>query len=299
MKTSTALAFLALAFGPLLSQPATAASDTLAKIRSTGTLSIGYREASIPFSYLGSDQKPVGFSLELCRALAQTIKTQLRLDKLDVQYVPVNASNRIPLLQNGSIDIECGSTTNTAERQKQVAFSVAIFVSQPSWLVTTASGIKDAAELKGKTVVMTQGSLNVSLGQKINQDDRLDLQVAQTKDHGESLLMVRSGRAAAWCEDNVLEAGMVATSPDAGAFRYLPNAYGGYFYYGLMLRSEDARFKALVDEDLKARMASGEFARLYATWFTQPIQPNGQNLALPMSEALKTRIASPSDALAP
>ncbi|CAN5412395.1 amino acid ABC transporter substrate-binding protein [soil metagenome] len=299
MKTAIAITLVALSCLSGSIRTASAASDTLDKVKSTGTLSIGYREASIPFSYLGTDQKPVGFSLELCRALAQTIKTRLRLDKLDVQYVPVNASNRIPLLQNGSIDIECGSTTNTAERQKQVAFSVAIFVSQPSWLVSIASGIKDANDLKGKTVVMTQGSLNVSLGQKINLDDKLDLQVAQTKDHGESLLMVRTGRASAWFEDNVLEAGMVATAPDAAAFRFLPNSYGGYFYYGLMLRADDASFKALVDDDLKARMASGEFAKLYATWFTQPIQPNGQNLALPMSEALKTRIAAPSDALTP
>ena len=272
---------------------------TLDKVRSTGTITLGYREASIPFSYLGIDQKPVGFSLDLCAAIAEKVKAELNLSKLEVAYVPVSASNRIPLLQNGTIDIECGSTTNTLDRQKQVAFSVAIFVSQPSWLTMASSGIADAKGLRGKSVVFTQGSLNLALGQKINTDDKLDLTVFQAKDHGESLLMLRSGRASGFFEDNILLAGLVATAPDPQAFRFLPNVYGGFFYFGLMLRKDDPQFKALVDGVLKAKMTSGEFSTAYGKWFTSPIPPNNQNLALPMSDALKARISAPSDALIP
>src|SRR5207253_3420012 len=205
------------------------------KIRDTGKLALGYREASIPFAYLGSDQKPVGLSLDLCAAVAEKVKSSLKLDKLDVTYVAVNASNRIPLLQNGTVDIECGSTTNTLDRQKQVAFSVATFVSQPAWLTMASSGIADANGLRGKPVVFTEGSLNLALGKKINADDKLDLKILQAKDHGESLLMLRLGRASGFFEDNILLAGLVATAPDPQAFRFLPNVYGGYFYFGLML----------------------------------------------------------------
>jgi len=272
---------------------------TLDKVRSTGTLTLGYREASIPFSYLGAKQEPVGFSLDLCAAIAEKIKAELNLSKLEVAYVPVNASNRIPLLQNGTVDIECGSTTNTLDRQKQVAFSVATFVSQPSWLTMASSGIVDAKGLRGKPVVFTEGSLNLALGKKINADDKLDLKVLQAKDHGESLLMLRFGRAFGFFEDNILLAGLVATAPDPQAFRFLPDVYGGFFYYGLMLRKDDPQFKALVDGVLKAKMASGEFSKTYDKWFTSPIPPNNQNLALPMSDALKARIAAPSDALTP
>jgi len=272
---------------------------TLDKVRSTGTLTLGYREASIPFSYLGAKQEPVGFSLDLCAAIAEKIKAELNLNKLEVAYVPVNASNRIPLLQNGTVDIECGSTTNTLDRQKQVAFSVATFVSQPSWLTMASSGIADAKGLRGKPVVFTEGSLNLALGKKINADDKLDLKVLQAKDHGESLLMLRFGRAFGFFEDNILLAGLVATAPDPQAFRFLPDVYGGFFYYGLMLRKDDPQFKALVDGVLKAKMASGEFSKAYDKWFTSPIPPNNQNLALPMSDALKARIAAPSDALTP
>jgi glutamate/aspartate transport system substrate-binding protein len=274
---------------------AEATSPTLDKIRSSATLTIGYREASIPFSYLGVDQKPTGFSLELCAAVAETVKSHLKLPRLDVAYVLVNASNRIPLLQNGTIDIECGSTTNTLERQKQVAFSVATGATQPRWLTLASSGIADANGLQGKTIVVTQGSLNVGVGMKVNAADRLGLTILQAKDHGESLLMVRTGRAAAFFEDEILLAGLVATAPDAKAFRLLPNVYGGTDYYGLMLPKGDPEFKALVDDVLKAKMASGAFTKAYETWFTAPIPPNGQNLALPMSDALKARVAAPSD----
>jgi len=275
-----------------------AKSQTLEKIRDTGKLALGYREASIPFAYLGSDQKPVGLSLDLCAAVAEKVKSSLKLDKLDVTYVAVNASNRIPLLQNGTIDIECGSTTNTLDRQEQVAFSVATYVTSPRWLVLAASNISDSKELQGKTAVITQGSLNLSVGEKAIAEEKLGVTVMQAKDHGESILMLRTGRATAWFEDDILIAGLVATSPNPKTCRLLPNIYAPS-YYGLMLPKDDPEFKELVDGVIKTMMASGEFTKTYNKWFMSPIPPNGQNLSLPMSDAMKARVTSPSDALNP
>ncbi|MGH1590219.1 transporter substrate-binding domain-containing protein [Methylobacterium phyllosphaerae] len=275
-----------------------AASPTLEKVRSSGTLTLGYREASIPFSYLGTDQQPVGMSLDLCAVIAERIRTDLNLPALKVAYVAVNASNRIPLIQNGTVDIECGSTTNTPERQKQVAFSIATFVSQPRWLTTHTSGIADLKGLRGHTVVITQGSLNMVLAQKQNTAEGLGLTILQARDHAESLLMLRTGRAAAWYEDEVLLAGARSTAPDPAALIFLPAVAQTDDEYGLMLRRDDPEFKALADGTLKAEMASGAFKRLYEKWFLNPIPPKGLNLDLPMSEALRIRISEPSRAQA-
>lgn len=278
---------------------ANAQVNTLEKIKSTGAITLGYREASIPFSYLGADQKPVGMSIDLCKAVVEKVKAELKRPDLKVEMTAVNASNRIPLIQNGTVDLECGSTTNTAERQKQVAFSVATFVSQPTWLTTVASKVTSSDDLKGKTVVITQGSLNLALGEKVLKEKGLNATIIQGKDQAESLLLLRTGRAVAWFEDNILQAGLVANAPDPKAFKFLPDAYGGYFYYGLMMPKDDAAFKAVVDGVIKEKMASGEFSKLYNAWFTKPIPPSGQNLELPISSALAARIKSPSDSLTP
>jgi glutamate/aspartate transport system substrate-binding protein len=291
--TVTVLALLSL--GPSV---AYAASQTLDKIRETGEITFGYRDASIPFAYIGSDQKPTGLSLDLCSAVADKIKAELHVPELKTAYVPVNGSNRIPLVQNGTVDVECGSTTNTAERQKQVAFTVATYVASPRWLVPTSSSVKEPRDLDGKTIVLTQGTVNYAGAAKVIADDKLKVTIIQTKDHAESLLVLDTGRAAAWFEDDILVAGLVANSRDPKAFRMLPAVYAPS-YYGLMLRKDDPEFKALVDSVIKEKMASGEFAKLYTKWFEQPIPPKGQILGLPMSEAMKARVASPSDALDP
>jgi glutamate/aspartate transport system substrate-binding protein len=277
---------------------ARAASQTLDKIKETGEITFGYREASIPFAYIGSDQKPTGLSLDLCSAVFDKVKAELHLPALKTSYVPVNASNRIPLLQNGTIDVECGSTTNTADRQKQVAFTVATYVTSPRWLVSASSPVKEPRDLDGKTIVITQGSLNYGVATKVIADEKLKVTIIQAKDHGESLFMLDTGRAAPWFEDDILVAGHIANSPDPRAFRMLSTVYAPS-YYGLMVRRDDPEFKALVDAVIKEKMASGDFAKLYAKWFESPIPPKGQNLALPMSEAMKARVASPSDALDP
>jgi glutamate/aspartate transport system substrate-binding protein len=297
-KNSSTLAIAILALAMLDISAAEAASQTLEKIKEVGKIAFGYRQASIPFAYLGDDQKPTGLSLDLCSAVADRIRSELRRPELQTEYVPVDASNRIPLLQNGTIDVECGSTTNTAERQKQVSFSVATYVASPRWLVSTASPITDLNGLEGQAIVVTQGSLNLVTAGKIIAEQKLNVRIVQAKDHAESILILRTGRAAAWFEDDILVAGLVANSSDPKTFRMLPAIYAPT-YYGLMTRREDPEFKALVDSVIREKMASGEFNKLYAKWFEQPIPPKGQNLQLPMSEAMKARVASPSDALAP
>jgi len=265
-KNSSTLAIAILAIAMLDISAAEAASQTLEKIKEVGKIAFGYRQASIPFAYLGDDQKPTGLSLDLCSAVADRIRSELRRPELQTEYVPVDASNRIPLLQNGTIDVECGSTTNTAERQKQVSFSVATYVASPRWLVSAASPITDLNGLEGQAIVVTQGSLNVVTAGKIIAEQKLNARIVQAKDHAESILMLRTGRAVAWFEDDILAAGLVANSSDPKTFRMLPAIYAPT-YYGLMTRREDPEFKALVDSVIREKMASGEFNRLYVKWF--------------------------------
>ncbi|AMB85922.1 ABC transporter [Pseudomonas agarici] len=278
----------------LVSQ-AQAESLTLEKIKNDGKLTLGYRESSVPFSYLGGDAKPVGLAIDLCTAVAEKVKSQLDLPNFQIRYIPVNPANRIPLLQNGTIDLECGSTTNTLDRQKQVAFSIPTFVGETTWLALESSGITNTQQLKGKTVVITQGSLSLASGMKLNQDANLGMTIVNAKDQAESLLMLRSGRVAAFFEDNILQAGLVANLGKGVKFTYFANEYATPQYYGLMLRKDDGEFKQLIDNVIKQKMASGEFAALYKKWFEQPIPPRDNNLELPLSEALKGVIADPKD----
>lgn len=275
---------------------AAADGPTFARIKSSGAITIGHREASIPFSYLGPDQKPIGFSIDLCAAIVERIKTEIGLPSLKVNYVPVNSSNRIPLIQSGTVDIECGGTANDRKRQEQVSFSVATFVSQPRWLTKADSGLKTARDLKGKTIVVTQGSNAVGFAQAVNAKEQLGLNIVQAKDHAESFLMLNTGRAAAFMEDDILLAGLKAAASKPDALMFLPEGYAK-IYYGLMFTKGDAGFKTLVDDVLSKQMASGEFEKTYAKWFTRPIPPKGENLAFPLTDELMERIAHPSDAV--
>lgn len=279
----------------LATSAASAESPTLTKIKQTGSVTLGYREASIPFSYLGKDQKPTGFSLDLCSEVVDKIKADLKLDKLDIKLQPVDSSNRIPLIQNGTIDMECGATSSSVARLKQVSFSVAIFVSSARWLTKVSSGIHDVKGLDGKTVVVTQGSnaTNFAFGIKTKGGT---FNIIQGKDHGESMLTLQSGRTVAFMEDDILLASLKARTPNPDAFAFLPETYA-LVPYGLMLPKGDTEFKALTDGVLKGMMASGAFTKLYAKWFESPIPPNGDNLKFPMSDALKERVAYPSDSV--
>ncbi|VVE21767.1 amino acid ABC transporter substrate-binding protein [Pandoraea anhela] len=263
-------------------------SPTLDKIRANGIITVGYRESSVPFSYLGASGKPVGFSLALCERVIDRLKTELRMPALRTTFMPVTPANRTALIQNGTVDLECGNTSVTEERARQVGFSLPVFFSQLTWLMQP--DITDVDQLKGKVVVVTAGALSLSVVTRVSNERGLDLKIVQPKDHAESFLMLQSGRAAAWLDDDIVEAGHTATANPRKAFRQqkVPN---GAYPYAFMLRKGDERFKSFVDGVIADDMASGAFAQLYRTWFEQPIEPKGVNLALPMSDTLKARVS--------
>jgi len=271
------------------------AGPTLDNIRSKRVITIGYRETSIPFSYLGADQKPVGFSLDLCAHVVDRLKVDLGTPDIQTKLTPVNSSNRIPLIQNGTIDIECGGTASSKQRLEQVSFSVSTFASQTAWLAKASSGLKTPKDLKGKTVVVTQGSDALGIAKGISQQDDLNLTIAQAKDHAESLLLLTTGRVAAWVEADILLAGMKADYSRPADLIFLKANYGTIYYYGLMFSKDDPDFKKIVDDVLSKLMASGEFTKIYDKWFVAAIPPKNINLNFPMTDALKERVAHPSD----
>ncbi|WFU71112.1 amino acid ABC transporter substrate-binding protein [Bradyrhizobium sp. CB2312] len=289
------LALLSATAIAMLSVSTAQAGPTLDNIKSKKAITIGYREASIPFSYLGGDQKPVGFSLDLCAHIVDRLKADLSTPDLHVKLTPVNSSNRIPLIQNGTIDIECGGTASSKQRLEQVSFSVSTFASQTAWLAKVSSGFKTPKDLKGKTIVVTQGSDALGIAKGISQDEGLNLTIAQAKDHAESLLLLATGRASAWVEADILLAGMKADYSNPADLTFLRANYGTIYYYGLMFSKDDPDFKKMVDDVLSKLMASGEFAKIYDKWFMAAIPPKNINLNFPMTEALKERVAHPSD----
>jgi glutamate/aspartate transport system substrate-binding protein len=267
---------------------------TLRKVKDSGTFTIGYRESSLPLSYLDEKQEPIGFSIELCRHVVEKVKSAIGAPDLTVKYNPVTSATRIPLVANGTVDIECGSTANMLARQTQVAFSVTFFAPQFKWIVRADGGIDTADDLKGKAVAVTAGTNTALFVARINNDEKLGLRILPGKDHAESFLLVETGRARAWMEDDILLAGFRANARSPGDFKLLEQAYPSD-PYALMLRRDDPQFKALVDETLTGLMKSGEFARLYAEWFGSPIAPKGINIQLPMSDKLKELIREPND----
>jgi len=279
----------------VFSVSAAQAGPTLDNIKSRKTITIGYREASIPFSYLAGDQKPVGFSLDLCAHVVDRLKADLSTPDLQIKLTPVNSSNRIPLIQNGTIDIECGGTASSKQRLEQVSFSVATFASQTAWLAKVSSGFKTPKDLKGRTIVVTQGSDALGIAKGISQDEGLNLTIAQAKDHAESLLLLTTGRASAWVEADILLAGMKADYSNPADLAFLKANYGTIYYYGLMFSKDDPDFKKMVDDVLSKLMAPGEFTKIYDKWFMAAIPPKNMNLNFPMTDALKERVAHPSD----
>jgi len=267
---------------------------TLKKVKETGTFAIGHRESSLPLSYLGEDLQPVGFSIELCKHVVDAVKAKLGTPGLTIKYSPVTSANRIPLVANGTVDIECGSTANMTARQKQVGFSYTVFVPQFRWIARAKGDINTADDLRGKTVVVTAGTNTALFVNKMNNDDKLGMTVVQGKDHAESFLLVETGRASAWMEDDVLIAGFRANAKVPADFKLLDKSYPSD-PYALMIRKDDPQFKALVDDTLAKLMRSGEFEKLYVQWFENPIPPKGINIQLPMSDALKRDIREPND----
>jgi glutamate/aspartate transport system substrate-binding protein len=267
---------------------------TFRKVKETGTFTIGYRESSLPLSYLDEGLQPVGFSIELCKHVVDAVKAKLGAPGLTIKYNPVTSANRIPLVANGTVDIECGSTANMTARQKQVGFSYTVFVPQFRWIARAKGDINTADDLRGKTVVVTAGTNTALFVTKMNNDDKLGMTVVQGKDHAESFLLVETGRASAWMEDDVLIAGFRANAKVPGDFKLLEKSYPSD-PYALMLRKDDPQFKTLVDDTLAKLMRSGEFEKLYVRWFENPIPPKGINIQLPMSDALRRAIKEPND----
>ena len=267
---------------------------TLKKVRETGVITIGHRDSSIPLSYLDDKLQPVGFSIELCKHVVEVVKAKLALPNLTVKYNPVTSATRLPLVANGTVDIECGSTANMTSRQTQVGFSYTFFVPQFKWITRTNNDVKSADDLRGKTVAVTAGTNTALFVNKLNNEGKLGMTIMQGKDHAESFLLVETGRAGAWMEDDILIAGFRANAKNPADFKLLDNSYPSD-PYALMIRKDDEQFKSLVDETLAALMRSGEFEKLYTQWFERPIPPRAINIQLPMSDALKRAVKEPND----
>lgn len=271
----------------------TAQADTLQNVKSNGAVTMGVREASGALSYSLGD-KYVGFHVELCQRALADIQKQLGLPRLDVRYQTVTSATRIPLLQNGTIDIECGSTTNNAVRQQQVAFAVTTYVEEIRMAVKTSSGIQSIAQLGGRKVATTSGTTSVQLLRKHERAHGVDFQEIFGKDHTESMLILSAGRADAFVMDAQVLAGNIAQSRSPTDYRIVGEVLG-VEPIAIMLRKDDAAFKRSVDGTLRAMMKSGEMAQLYDKWFTKPIPPTGASLGLPASQATLAAWANPND----
>jgi len=278
--------------------PLTAAAQeltgTLKKIKESGVIAVGHRESSIPFSYYDDKQQVVGYSQEIALRIVDAAKRELKLPDLQVKLVPVTSQNRIPLVQNGTVDIECGSTTNNLERQKQVAFSNTIFIVRTRLLTRKDSGIKDFPDLQGKNAVVTAGTTSERLLRKLNEEKKLGIKITSAKDHGESFLILESGRAAAFMLDDVLLSGEVAKArkPSDWVVTGTPQSREAY---GCSMRKDDKPFKALVDRTIADLESSVAIERIYEKWFTKPIPPKGLNLNFPLSDEMKELFKHPND----
>jgi glutamate/aspartate transport system substrate-binding protein len=271
-------------------------AGTLAKVKESGVISLGHRESSIPFSYYDDSQQVVGYSHEIMLKVVDAARQELKLPALQTKLVPVTSQNRIPLVQNGTVDIECGSTTNNTERQKQVAFSTSIFVIGTRFMVSVDAfkDTKDFPDLAGKTVVVTAGTTSERLLRKMNEDKKMNMQIISAKDHGESFLMLETGRALAFMNDDVLLFGerAKAKQPDRWVVTGTPQSREAY---GCMMRKDDPAFKKVVDDAIAKLETSGDMAKLYDKWFKGPIPPKGLNLAFPMSAELEALYKNPND----
>ena len=269
-------------------------TGTLKKIKDTNTIALGHRESSIPFSYYDDKEQVIGYSQDLMMKVVDAVKADLKLPNLQVTLTPVTSQNRIPLVQNGTVDIACGSATNNLERQKQVAFSDTIFVIGTRLLTRNGSGIRDFSDLAGKNVVTTAGTTSERLLRKLNEDKKMGMNIISAKDHGESFLTLETGRAVAFMMDDALLAGQRANAKHPKDWVIVGTPMSNEAY-GCMMRKDDPEFKALVDKTLAKVMTSGEAAKLYKKWFMSPVPPKGMNMNFPMSDDMKAAFKNPND----
>jgi len=269
-------------------------ADTLSKIRETHTLTIAHREASLPFSYLDGNKKPVGYAVDLCLKIAEAVRRELKLPYLNIRYLPVTPSTRVAAISEGQADLECGSTTNNAERRKQVAFTIPHFVAAARMIVRTDSGITNWSGLRDKRVVTTRGTTTVKLLNDRDKVRSLGLKLIEGRDHAESFGMVEKGEAEAFPMDDVLLFGLRANAQNPNGFVVVGDALSAE-PYAIMLRKDDAPFKTLVDREMGRLIHEGEIYKLYDKWFKNPIPPKGINMNMPMGHLLRDVLRFPTD----
>lgn len=269
-------------------------SSTLRKIRETGIITIGFRDSSIPFSYLDRQQRPIGYSIDLCHKIVDALKERLKLPALELQFRPVTSANRIALVANGIVDIECGSTSNTLERQKSVGFSVTTFVALSSLMSKKPADIQSLQELRGQVVASTAGTTSIKALAELNRARGLDMQIVAGKDHADAFQLLESGRAAAFVMDDVLLYGLAASARKPADY-VIASVDLSVDPYGIMLPKNDPEFKKIADQAIVELFRSGEINQLYQKWFLTPIPPNKIQLQLPMSAVLRRVIANPTD----
>jgi glutamate/aspartate transport system substrate-binding protein len=288
---------LALAGAFALAAPAAAAQDsgTLKKIKDSGSITIGHRDASIPFSYYDDKQRPVGYAFDLCMRVVDAVKRELKMSKLDVKYQLVTSANRIPLMANGTIDLECGSTTNNVARQKEVSFTITHFLTATRLVSKKSSNLKSINDLKGKTVTSTSGTTNIRQLTELNTSKNMGMNIIPANGHPEAFQMVETGRAVAFAMDDILLYSLVASSRNPKDFVISDFALSLPEPYGIMLRRDDPAFKKVVDNAMTQIYKSGEINKIYEKWFLKPIPPKNINLNVPMSPAFKNVIAKPTD----
>jgi glutamate/aspartate transport system substrate-binding protein len=273
---------------------AEAQADTLKKIKDSGVIVVGHRESSVPLSYYDNQQKVVGYAQDYSNLIIDAVKKKLNAPDLQVKLIPITSQNRIPLLQNGTFDFECGSTTNNLERQQQAAFSNTIFVVGTRLLTKKGSDVKDFKDLAGKAVVVTSGTTSEVLLNKLNEKDKMDMRIISAKDHGDSFRTLESGRAVAFMMDDALLAGerAKAKKPDQWDIVGTPQSQEAY---GCMLRKNDPAFKALLDETIASAQTSGVAEKSFDRWFKNPIPPKNLNLNFSLSDEMKALFKAPND----
>ncbi len=276
----------------------TKGSVTLQKISATGVISIGYREGSVPFSYLDENHQPVGYSMDICNKVVAALRARLKLKALAVRLVPMTPATRVPLVANGTIDLECGVTTNTPERQKSVAFSVTTFVTESRLVSRRQAPILRIDDMRGKTVVTTIGTTSMRNLNELNQSRQLGVEILAGRDDSDSFQMVVSGRAQGYAMDDVLLRSFIANAPQPEDY-LISREILSVEPYGIMLNKDDPVFKRAVDEAVVTLFRSDEFAGIYRRWFQTPIPGQGINLKLPMSEAFRKVVQRPTDSARP
>ena len=290
---STLLVALAGAFA-FTAQAGEADSGTLKKIRDSGSITIGHRDASIPFSYYDDKQQPIGYSMDLCLRIVDAVRTELKMPKLDVKYQLVTSANRIPLMANGTIDLECGSTTNNIARQKEVAFTITHFLTATRVVSKKTANLKSVDDLKGKTMVSTAGTTNIKQLTELNAKG-MGMNIIPANGHPEAFQMVETGRAVGFAMDDILLYSLVASSRNPSDYVISDFALSLPEPYGIMLRRDDPGFKKVVDNAMTQLYKSGEINKIYDKWFQKPVPPRNINLNVPMSSLFKNVVAKPTD----